>query len=150
MLIDHIDGANRDIYLHADTVGASIHPIDVYKEYRALRRTDESLRKFAPLLSANGNDPKGGGKYTERYVIEHDGTRIIPYDVSHTLTITGVIITDDEQEGIACFDRTPLSSTTRVDINYVPPQVEVITVNISGVPAPTAAEVASAVWGYER
>jgi len=159
-LIDHIDGANRDIYLSADTVGASIHPISIYKEYRGLRRTDETLRRFSPLLSAKGNDFKGGGKYTERYVIEHNGTRIIPYDVSHALTITGTIITDDGQEGIACFDRTPLSSTTRVDINYVPPQVEIIQVSSGSglsteehnklMAVPTATGNASAVWEYTR
>lgn len=127
-LIDHIDGVNRDIYLSAATVGASIHPIDIYKEVRTLRRTNESLRYFLPFLQAKGYEAKGGGKFTERYVICLGGTRIIPYNVSHTLTVTGTIITDDGQEGIACFDRSPLSTTTRIDINYVPPQVEVITV----------------------
>ena len=48
--------------------------------------------------------------------------------MSHVLTITGIMITDDGQEGIACFDRTPLSGSTNVDINYIPPQVEIITV----------------------
>ena len=159
-LIDHIDGINRDIYLGIDTVGASVHPIDIYKEYRTLRRTDETLRVFAPLLQAKGNDPKGNSKATERYVVLLEGTRIIPYDVSHTLTVTGVIITDDEQEGIACFDRGPLSPTTIVDINYVPPQVEIITVSSGSglsvdehnklMAVPTAVGNASAVWEYER
>lgn len=159
-LIDHIDGPNRDIYLSAETVGASINPIDIYKEMRTLRRTDESLRVYLLFLSAKGNDSKGGGKFTERYVVCLNGTRIIPYNVSHTLTVTGTIITDDGQEGISCFDRSPLSGTTRVDINYVPPQVEVITVSsgsglsteehnkLMGIPAATA--TASAVWSYER
>jgi len=131
-LIDHIDGANRDIYLSAATVGASVHPIDIYKEYRALRASDESLRKFAPFMTAMGNQPKGGGIATERYVVLFSGARLIPYNVSHTLTVVGTIITDDGQSGIACFDRQPLSSTTNVNINYVPPQVEVITITLSG------------------
>jgi len=128
-IIDYIDAPNRDIYLSIDTVGASLHPIDIYREARTLRRTNESLRGFKPFLTAKGYDSKGSGKYTERYVICVDGARIVPYDVSQVLTITGVIITDDGQEGIACFDRGPLSATTRVDINYVPPQVEVVTVS---------------------
>lgn len=128
-LISHIDGPNRDIYLSADTVGMSIHPVDLYKEVRTLRRNNEALRVFLPFLSARGNDSKGAGKFTERFVVCQSGTRIIPYNISHTLTVTGTIITDDGQEGIACFDRSPLSPTTRVDINYVPPQVEVITVS---------------------
>lgn len=128
-LIASIDGPNRDIYLSVDTVGADVHPIDIYKEMRALRRTDESLRKYDVFMSAFGNVAKGGGKFTERYVRLNQGARIIPYDTSHELTITGTIITDDGQEGVACFDRTPLSPATEVDINYVPPQVEVIQVS---------------------
>lgn len=127
-VIDYIDGANRDIYLHADTVGAEVNPIDIYREMRTLRRTDESLRKWNLFLEAKGYDNKGPGKFTERYVVCLEGTRIIPFDVTHQITITGTIITDDGQEGISCFDRTPLSGSTVVDINYVPPQVEVIVV----------------------
>lgn len=149
-LISYIDPVARDIHLHADTVGASIHPMDIYREVRTLVRTTPELRKFKQFMDGRGAAVKGGGKTTERYVVLLEGTRIVPYNVSHDLTVTGTVITDDGQEGISCFDRSPLSSTTRVDINYIPPQVEVITVNISGVPAPTAAENAAAVWQYER
>jgi len=159
-LIDHIDPIARDIYLSADTVGASIHPIDLYREARTLRRTVEALRMYPNFLTAKGNDDKGGGTATERYVVLLQGTRIIPYNVSHTLTVTGTIITDDGQSGIACFDRSPLSATTRVDINYVPPQVEVIMVSGgSGLSSderakllsiPTAPANAAAVWEYQR
>ncbi len=129
VLIDYIDGPNRNIYLHSSTVNTSIHPMDIYKEMRTLRKNDESLRKYDLFLSASGFEYKGGGKYTERLVKCLLGTRIIPYDADQELTITGVLITDDGQEGIACFDRSLLSPTTVVDINYVPPQVEVITVS---------------------
>lgn len=125
-LIDHIDGANRKVYLSSDTVNASIHPIDIYKEMRALRRTDEELRKYNLFMKAEGNIPKSSSTFTERYVILLEGTLIVPYDTTHTLTITGTIITDDGKEGIYCFDRSGLSS--QIDINYVPPQVEVIVV----------------------
>jgi len=149
-VIDHIDGPNRDIYLSAETVGASVHPIDIYKEMRTLRKNDEDLRKYDVFLSAFGNVPKGGGKFTERYVRENSGTRIIPYDTSHTLTITGTIITDDGQEGIDCFDRSPLTSTTIVDINYIPPQVEVIQVITgSAVTEQDKLDIADRVWNEQ-
>lgn len=128
-VIDHIDGPNRRIYLHLDTVGASLHPIEIYRDVRALRRTDESLRKFNLFMSGHGYEAKGGGKFTERYFKLLQGTRIIPYDSSHVLTITGTLITDDGLEGVDCFDRSTLTATTVVDINYVPPQVEVITIS---------------------
>jgi hypothetical protein len=127
-LVATIDGPNRDIYLSANTVGVDIIPMNIYKEVRTLRRLNEDLRKYEMFISAFGNVDKGGGKATERYIQLNSGTRIIPYDVSHVLTITGIMITDDGQEGIACFDRTPLSGSTNVDINYIPPQVEIITV----------------------
>jgi hypothetical protein len=128
-LIDYIDGPNRDVYLSADTVGATIFPMDIYKEMRTLRAGDESLRRFYLFMSAFGNVSKGGGKATERFVQLNRGARLVPYDISHELTVSGTIITDDGQEGVACFDRTPLTSTTVVDINYIPPQVEIIKIS---------------------
>lgn len=146
-LIASIDGPNRLIHLHADTVGTTILPIDIYKEMRTLRRSDENLRKYDRFLDAAGNIAKGGGKFTERYVIEKFGTRIVPFDTSQELTVAGTIITDDGQEGIACFDRTPLTATTVVDINYIPPQVEVITITTgSGVIPQDIIDIADAVW----
>jgi len=131
-LIASIDGPTRRVYLHADTVGADVHPIDIYKEMRVLRRTDETLRNYDLFMKASGNESKGGGKFTERFVTLLLGTRLVPFDTTHEITITGTIITDDGQEGIAAFDRATLSPTTVVDINYVPPQVEVIEVATGG------------------
>jgi len=125
-LIDYIDGTNRKIYLSSDTINTSIHPIDIYKEMRTLRANNEDLRKFDLFMKAEGNIPKSSSTFTERYVILLEGTVIVPYDDTHTLTITGTIITDDGKEGVYCFDRSGLSS--QVDISYVPPQVEVIVV----------------------
>jgi len=125
-LISSIDGTNRKIYLSSDTVDTSIHPIDIYKEMRTLRANDEELRKFDLFMRAEGNVPKSSSTFTERYVILLEGTLIVPYDTTHTLTITGTIITDDGKEGVYCFDRSNL--TSQVDISYVPKQVEVIVV----------------------
>ena len=127
-IIDYIDGPNRDVYLDISTLNTEIHPIDIYKEMRTLRADNEDLRKYDLFMSADGNVTKTATTSTERYVTLLDGTRIIPYDSTHVLTIIGTIITDSGQSGVNCFDRTLLSSSTVVDINYVPPQVEVITV----------------------
>jgi hypothetical protein len=140
-LIDHIDGPTRRIYLHADTADAEVNPIDVYKEMRTLRRTTEALRKFDLYLNAAGYEPKGGGKFTARLTRELLGTRIVPFDSDHVLTITGEIITDDGFSGVDCFDRSGL--TGRVDINYIPPQVEIIEIGTGG---STPEEIAAAVW----
>lgn len=159
-MIDHIDGTNRLIYLDASTVNASIHPIDIYKEVRAMRKSDESLRGFKSFIRANGNVSKGGGKYTERYVTLLDGTLIVPFDISNVLTITGTIITDDGKEGVYCFNRLPLTTGVQVDIQYIPPQVEVITIiggsglsseqNDKLMAIPDAAGIAEATMRYTR
>jgi len=146
-IIDYIDGPNRDIYLSSSTLGSNVHPIDIYKEMRALRKQDEELRKYDVFLSAFGNISKGGGKFTERYVRCNNGARIVPFNTSHTLTIIGTIITDDGREGIDCFDRGPLSSTSLVSINYVPPQVEIIQIiSGSGVTEQDKLDIADRVW----
>lgn len=148
-LIASIDGPTRRVFLHADTAGADVHPIDVYKEMRTLRRSSESLRGFDLFMEAAGNVSKGGGKFTERFVTLLDGTRLVPFDTPHELTITGTIITDDGQEGIAAFDRSSLSVSTVVDINYVPPQVEVIEVQVGSAVTPQdILDIAAAVWDY--
>ena len=146
-LIQSIDGPNRLIHLSDESLGVDVHPIDIYKDVRELRRSDESLRKYSNFMTADGNVPKGANKFTERYVTLLDGTLIVPYDTSHTLTITGTIITDDGEEGIACFDRTPLSPSVYVNIDYRPPQVEVIVVPTgSGVLPSDITAIRNAVW----
>ena len=124
-LLAGIDPVTRDFHLSAATANTNI-PIDIYKEMRICKRLNENLRGYENFLASFGNVPKGGGKYTERYVQQLLGTRFIPFDTSQELTVIGVVITDDGQEGVACFDRSPLTSTTVVDISYIPPQVEVI------------------------
>ena len=130
-VISSIDTVNNRIHLSASTVGVDLHPIDIYKEYRALRRTDETLRKFYPMMKADGNVQKTATTFTERYVTLLNGARVVPYDASHSLRVIGTIITDDGNSGIDCFDRLPLSTSVEVDIDYQPPQVEIIKVNTS-------------------
>ena len=70
--IDVIDGELRRIYLleGVDT----FHWIeDIYREYINQRASTEALRKWSPLLKADGNNPKGGGKFTPRYVTMLEG-----------------------------------------------------------------------------
>jgi hypothetical protein len=128
-LIDYIDGDTRRIYLSVDTMNTSWHPVDLYREVRSLRKTDESLRKYDNFMRGDGNIDKGGGKATERYFTLLDGARVVPYDASHILDITGTLITDDGFEGAFCFDKTPLTAGVAVDIQYAPKQVEVINLN---------------------
>ena len=145
-MIDHIDPIARLIYLDASTVGASILPIDIYRELRILRRTNLSLRPYDMFMTMKGADKKNpsGTKRTERYAVLLKGALIVPYDTSHTLTVGGTIITDSGLEGPECFNRLVLSASSNVNIDYVPKQVEIITVNIAGGSGSSAAEL----WNY--
>ena len=92
--IDYIDGLTRRIYLKEGV--SDFYPIeDIYHEYRNLRRTDESLRKWEPFLLAEGNVSKGGGAFTPRYVMLLEGTKIIPFNESLQVNQLGDMITDN-------------------------------------------------------
>jgi len=132
-MISHIDAVNRKIHLDASTVNATILPIDIYREMRTLRAADETLRPYDVFMTMRGGEKKNpsGSKRTARYLVLLNGTLIVPYDTSHTITVGGTMITDTGLEGVECFDRSLLSVGINVDINYVPPQVEVITVTIN-------------------
>jgi len=131
-MIDYIDPVNRLVYLDSTTVDNTIQPIDIYREMRSLRASDKDLRKYDLFLTMRGGEKKNadGSKRTERYLVLLEGTFIVPYDTSHTITIDGTIISDDGLEGVQCFNRVNLSDDVEVDINYVPKQVEIITMFI--------------------
>lgn len=136
-VIGSIDGPNRIIHLHADTKNAEVDPMDIYKEQRTFRRLDESLRKYDLFVGASGYISKGGGTFTPKLTTclsDAHGvlTTIVPYDETGRLTIIGEIITDQGTSGLACFDKGPLTPGVLVDINYFPPQVEVIEVSTGG------------------
>lgn len=147
-VIDYIDGTGRLVYLAAPagspTGALSFHPVDdVYVEYRALRRTVEEYRKYDPFMEAAGKVPKGGGRFTPRYLLLLNGTKlVIPSGVSE-VNVTGEVLTDDQSSP---FD-TSLAGGP-VIINYTPPEAEVIEVVVGGGGAPTAEQNAAAVWAH--
>lgn len=147
-LIASEDYPNRLIFLGADSVGVDIQPIDIYKEHRERRRLNaNSERNFFPMVSAFGNEAAGPSN-TPRFTNLATGVRIVPFDTSHELSIVGALIsTVDGLAGADLFDRTPLSIGVEVDINYAPPQVEIIEVNTgSGVTQADIDAIAEAVW----
>ena len=144
-LISSINPTTRRIYLGLDSTTGPFDPIDIYKEMRTLRATDETLRPFDVFLEAYGRLPTTPGKFTEKGVRCMGGTRIVPYDADGIIEVIGAIISDDGQEGAGCFDKTGLVNA--VDIHYKPPQVEIIEVSTSGVVTPGDIDaLADGVW----
>jgi len=131
-LVENVDYPNKRIYLHQDTIGLNVLPVDVYKEVRALRRQTPNHRKFLPLIRARGNEPVGPTN-TPIFTILSQGARIVPYDISHTVEVGGALVNIDENlAGPDLVDRSPLSPSTQVDVSYDAPQVEVIEVATGG------------------
>ena len=123
-VVSTFDGANRRIYLSAVTVNSEWHPVDIYREYRAERRTNESFRVWDSFMSMEGNIPKGGGKATPRFLLLLGGVKIVPYDAVGTTTSTGEIITDDQSD---VFDYTSL--TNPLVVNIAAPEAEILYVS---------------------
>lgn len=147
-LISHIDGEERLVYLDAGAaIGGVItfHPVDdLFREYRTLRRTNEGIRRFLSFMDAVGNAPKGGGKFTPRYLLLLGGTKlVIPNSVSE-VNIAGELLTDDQTSP---FDTTLV--TGPVVLNYTPPTAEVIAVSASGNEY-SLLQIADAVWEHVK
>jgi len=143
-IVDTWDGIDRLIYLKQGV--EDYYPIeDIYHEYRNQRRLDEELRKYEPLLRAEGNIPKGGGKFTPRYIVLLDGTKIVPYDESLRINQLGEIITDDPDVDDSLYD---ISTLTVPKIIFIQPsEGEVIEVDVgSGVSEQDKTDIIDGVW----
>jgi len=125
-IVDQWDGENRRIYLKQGVV--NYYPIeDIYHEYRYARRTDEELRKYEPLLRAEGNVAKGAGAFTPRYVVLLNGTKIIPYNESAQINQLGDMITDNPDVDPSLYDISGLTVAKPIFIK--PSEAETIQLN---------------------
>lgn len=133
--VDTWDYDSRRFYLSFDTVTNGVDFAAAYLEERAYRAASgEDVRGKRPMLQGQGFVAKGGGRFTERYVLLLEGARPVPYDTSHTLTMLVEPITQETNpnnalSGADVFDRAPLSPGTEVNIDVGYRQVEVITVS---------------------
>ena len=120
------DGESRRAHMAQGT--SEFYPIeDLYREYRDQRRLNLELRKFAPLLRAEGNIAKGAGAFTPRYLVFIDGFKLIPYDETLQLNQLGDIITDDPDVDPTLYDTTTLTVPKVVYIK--PSEAETIQLN---------------------
>ncbi|MCD6434851.1 MAG: right-handed parallel beta-helix repeat-containing protein [Clostridiales bacterium] len=125
-VIDSIDGSTRRIFLKQGV--SDFYPIeDIYHEYRHLRKTNESLRKWHPFLRAEGNIPKGAGAYTPRYVVLLEGTKIVPFDESLQINQLGDMITDNPDVDPSLYDISALTVAKPIFIK--PSEAETIQLN---------------------
>ena len=131
-LIASEDYVNKRIFLGVDSVGVDVLPIDIYKEHRERRRLNANDERYFPaMVSALGNQQIGPTKFTPRFTDLASGVKIVPFDTTHALRIRAALVSiEDQLEGADLFDRSSLLAN--VDIDYQPPQVEIITVATGG------------------
>jgi hypothetical protein len=119
------DYPNKLIYLHIDTTTQGWNPGVMQQEHRALRRVNANdERMFDPMVTTQGNESKGGGKFTPLLTLLRDGVRIIPYDTDHTLSILSeVLVISEGLADVGVIDRSGLVSAVDVDSVYNPTEV---------------------------
>lgn len=151
-LIASINGETRRIYLdplHAVGGVLTFHPtVDLYPAYRALRRTNEAVRPFDPLMAASGNQNKNaeGTRKTPRFTRLLQGAKVvIPAGIGQVV-VSGELLTDD---GTSPFDVSLVTGPCIID--YAPAEAEVIEVTVGGNDyslEQIASAVAPAVWAH--
>lgn len=141
-LVASVDYPNKRIYLSVETVNTDLDLLDVYREIRALRRTNNAHRNFKPMIEAGGNITKiTGVSYTPAYVVLRYGCRIVPYDQHHKIRLIRDTFTDDGYAGRDCFDRTTLTNAVDIDVDF--PEREIREVSVGG-----STLSAADIWSY--
>jgi hypothetical protein len=126
-VVASVNYTTKRIYLSASTVGVALDTLDVYREIRARRVSNEADRKFKPIIIGGGGIAKTPGVFTQQYVQLLYGCRIVPYDANHSLVVVRDTFTDDGVSGAACFDRSGITSNVDIDIQVSPVEVREIT-----------------------
>jgi hypothetical protein len=124
-LVASINYESKKIFLSVSTVNSTVDTLEVYKEVRALRVSNLAHQKFRPIIVAGGNLPKITGQTaTPIFVQLLYGCRIVPYNVgNHTIKLVRDTFTDDGFAGIGCFDRSTLTNSVDIDVDF--PEVEI-------------------------
>lgn len=132
----NFDGANKRIILDSASVTAA-QIWSAWVDWHALSDNAKWLLAFRQV----GGDDLGGGLSIPPYFFLQNGWRVRPMESSHNLTITGNLFV--EGGGV------PVVSTLgtfQVNVNYtVPVQAQGISTSGGG-SAPSASDVADAVW----
>lgn len=123
MIVASVDYPNKRVYLHPDTIGVDLDTMEMFKEVRALRASNDDHQKYRSMVLGLGNVEKISGlTYTSKSVQLLYGCRIIPYDADQNLRLIRDTFTDDGVAGRDCFDRSGLSSQINIDVDF--PEIE--------------------------
>jgi hypothetical protein len=100
--------------------------------------------KYLPAFATVGGDDLGGGLFIPPYYFLLNGWRVRPMEQNHLLILAG--------NGFVAEGGQPVVQTVgayNVSVQYTVP-VQAQAFSTAGSTGPTPAEIALAVWGYER
>ena len=130
-----IDPAAKRIILDSSSVTAK----DIFRAWADWMLLSDNS-KYLPAFSATGGDDLGGGLLIPPYYFLLNGWRVRPMESSHTLTITGNLFVEGGGTPLV-----PTLGVYNVIAQFTVP-VQAQGISTSGGSAPSASEVADAVW----
>lgn len=140
------DGDNRLCILAPGTTVLDVR--DMYSRWKEWLMEDGNAR-YLPFLDVIGGNPTVGANAIASYFFVLNGWRIRPQEAHHSLTVNGII---NGAEGAEVFADTVGPWRVRI-VQIVPMQAETIMIGGgggSGGSAPSATQVANAVWSHPK
>lgn len=131
------DGASRRIILSSGVTALDVK--DCYSRWKEWVATSDNS-KYLPAFEVVGGNPTVGSNTISSYFFLLNGWKIRPQEASHTLEVSGILITEDNSDP---FVDTIGNYRVRI-VQIVPLQAETISVYSEGASDPAA--IASAVW----
>jgi len=144
------DGVNKLIICDDGTISLNVKAMySMWKEWMLV--SDNS--KYAQAFRVVGGDPTVGNNIITPYFFLLNGWKIRPQEANHTLSVDGILLTDDSSDAFV-----DTLGTYRIGINQILPiYTETVMVNTGGsglsqeehnrlYGVPTATENADAVW----
>lgn len=134
------DGINKLIICGLGTINLNVKE-DIYSDWK-LWVTQEDNARFLPALSVLGGDPIGSGIYLGTTYFLENGWKIRPNESNHTLNISGNIYSRDGSNPIVktLGEYNVLVNMARSNL------IDTVATGGSSGSAPSAEEVAQAVW----
>lgn len=132
------DGTNKLILINTGETVLDVQR-DIYSAWKRWAEQIDNL-KFPPALTVVGGDPIDQTNIITPYYFLVNGWRVRPFEGSHNLTITGIILTDNNQDPLV-----PTLGRWNISVTRIVP-LKAESVLSGGAAAPTAQQNAQAVW----
>lgn len=134
------DGPNKLIILPPGTTVLDVQ--DMYSRWKDWAATSDNS-KYLPFFDVVGGNTTVGTNTIANYFFLLNGAKIRPQEASHTLTVDGILVT---QDGSDPFTDTIGLYRVRI-VQIVPLQAEGVATSGSSF---TPQQVANAVWNYTQ